>query len=218
MTTYRLTCSALIVLSVALPAAADDGLQAPPAAAVWPQWQARVTLHLVNATPLSSGLSSAPAAKRVAAWRLHLRHTLVWQLSRQWWPVAGQPGTDIDERQLGCAWHGLGVEQHQLGRCAGLSQQPGHDQPVDLPGCGFQRRCLAQQPGLQRRPGFAGRTTRRGPERRASAAGQPGSPKRFARTALVATVASGPALPLLAWAPSEVPRHFVGYLRLLDFL
>jgi hypothetical protein len=65
MTTYRLTCSALIVLSVALPAAADDGLQAPPAAAVWPQWQARVTLHLVNATPLSGGLSSAPLQTRL---------------------------------------------------------------------------------------------------------------------------------------------------------
>jgi hypothetical protein len=56
MTPLQLTCSALLLILVALPAAADDGLHAPTAAALWPQWQARITLHSVSTSPLGGSL------------------------------------------------------------------------------------------------------------------------------------------------------------------
>jgi hypothetical protein len=65
MNPHQLAGMALLWCAVVLPAAADAGLQAPAAAAVWPQWQARVTLHSVNAMPLGSGLSLSPMQARL---------------------------------------------------------------------------------------------------------------------------------------------------------
>jgi hypothetical protein len=70
MTTHRLTCITLLLCITALSATADDGLQAPAAAVVWPQWQARVTLHTVNTTPLNDSvmpvrLGDGPAPQRL---------------------------------------------------------------------------------------------------------------------------------------------------------
>jgi hypothetical protein len=59
MTTPQRTCTVLLLLSMALPAAADEGLQPQAVSALWPQWQARITLHSSSALPM--GVSSLPA-------------------------------------------------------------------------------------------------------------------------------------------------------------
>jgi hypothetical protein len=75
MTPLQLTCSALLLLSLALPAAADDGLQAPAAAAVWPQWQARITLQsVVSTSPLGTNLMSGPLQARLGDGPAPQRH------------------------------------------------------------------------------------------------------------------------------------------------
>jgi hypothetical protein len=54
MTTPQLTCTALLLSCLALPAAAEQGLQPQAVSALWPQWQARVTLHTSGASPVGS--------------------------------------------------------------------------------------------------------------------------------------------------------------------
>ena len=50
---YRSICLGLWAASVALQAGAADGLQAPAADTVWPQWQVRIGLQTGNVSPLS---------------------------------------------------------------------------------------------------------------------------------------------------------------------
>jgi hypothetical protein len=66
MTSLQLRWMAFVLTSASgLPARADEGLQVPAASAVWPQWQARVTLHAASVLPLSGGLSLAPQPARL---------------------------------------------------------------------------------------------------------------------------------------------------------
>jgi hypothetical protein len=51
--TFRTVCLGLSGAWLALEACAADGLQAPAAAIVWPQWQVRIGLQTANVAPLS---------------------------------------------------------------------------------------------------------------------------------------------------------------------
>jgi hypothetical protein len=61
----RITCFSLGLAMASWAAAAADGLVAPRAETVWPQWQARIALQTVSVVPLaSSPLGDGSAAQR----------------------------------------------------------------------------------------------------------------------------------------------------------
>ncbi len=70
---YRTFCLGWSIALMALQASAADGLQAPAAGTVWPQWQVRIGLQTGNVSPLS--MSTAFGGTRFglgqasAAWR-----------------------------------------------------------------------------------------------------------------------------------------------------
>jgi hypothetical protein len=60
----RFICKSLALMLVTTGALAADGLQLPAAEALWPQWQARITVQAVNASLINSPWSSGLAASR----------------------------------------------------------------------------------------------------------------------------------------------------------
>ncbi len=151
MTTHSLTCTTLFLLSIALPAAADDGLQAPPAAAVWPQWQARVTLHSVSTTPLNGGVPSLPPQARLgdgpAPQRLLQSASLLgdYTFAAPWFGsfrasggvLLGSPGPTSMSSNWGAP--GVGLSLNNTGSAAALANanNPDAASPSTYLGVGF---------------------------------------------------------------------------------